>query len=191
LVGRGTGFFGSRAGRWAAEEVLLVRDNSINSRYRSTTGRALSREPCGSLSPHAVYGGVGLISVAPGMNRLYGYLPTRKIPDFPGGAPRAKTTHPHPTPHMSLIKNCQKCDFLRRRSDRLNGGMHVGGRIGMKSPGGIPPPPQGNPGGGVPPCAHPDIGSIQMPATLQISTGILPGRVNECTLWAPGSTDDP
>ena len=101
--------------------------------------------------PHSMRGD-GLVSVAPGTNRLYGY-PPRKIPAFPGGAPQAKTPHPHPTPHMTLIKNAKNVAFSRRRSDRLNGGMHGGGRMGMKSlGGGSPLPPKEIPVGGYPMC---------------------------------------
>ena len=109
-----------------------------------------SCEPCGSLNPLLGWEGSDWYRMRREPIASEGVLPSKK-PAFPGGAPRAKATHPPPTPHMSLRKKCQKVTFLRRQSDELNGGMHVGGRIGMKSPGGIPPPPPKPPGGGYPP----------------------------------------
>jgi len=67
----------------------------------------------------------------PGKDLLYGCPPHQENPAFPGAAPRVKSPHPHQTPHMHLLKNCQIVTFSRQRTDELDGGMHVGGRRGM------------------------------------------------------------
>jgi hypothetical protein len=140
-----------------AEGVLLVRDSSINSRGLSIAGSARSREPCGSPSSTPSMWGSDWYRSHP-ERILFTGIPVRKLRHFRGGAPWVKTICTHQTPHMTLGKTARKLTFLRRIFDELNGDTHVGGRIGLRLPGGDPPPPPPNPpqGGGAP-SSHPDL----------------------------------